>query len=159
MMLKGNRSLVETRPPTVEDMRSMSSITWRCARQGRAWTGCFRLVGRCDITDFEEVMAGILSSGILYWILSFWSRPWWLCWGEKGRCKIFFKTVIIPVKDVFINTLFQIFVSFKWVLINVFCFHRIVKTFHWSIIIWISSLLKFLIMSFSAQKAMNSLNV
>ncbi len=55
-VLKGNMSLVGTRPPTVEEFESYKSYQKRRLSITPGITGLWQISGRNDITDFEEVV-------------------------------------------------------------------------------------------------------
>ena len=55
-VLKGNMSLVGTRPPTLEEFESYKSYQKRRLSISPGITGLWQISGRSDITDFEEVV-------------------------------------------------------------------------------------------------------
>ena len=55
-VLKGNMSLVGTRPPTVEEFESYKGYQKRRLSISPGITGLWQISGRSDITDFEEVV-------------------------------------------------------------------------------------------------------
>lgn len=55
-VLKGNMSLVGTRPPTVEEFESYKGYQKRRLSISPGITGLWQISGRSDITDFDEVV-------------------------------------------------------------------------------------------------------
>ena len=55
-VLKGDMSLVGTRPPTVDEFRQYESYQKRRLSAKPGITGLWQVSGRNDITDFEEVV-------------------------------------------------------------------------------------------------------
>lgn len=55
-VLKGDMSLVGTRPPTVEETRGYSHSHWRRLSIKPGITGMWQVSGRSSITDFDEVV-------------------------------------------------------------------------------------------------------
>lgn len=55
-VLKGEMSLVGTRPPTVDEVKKYSNLHYRRISIKPGITGMWQISGRSDITDFEEVV-------------------------------------------------------------------------------------------------------
>jgi len=55
-VLKGDMSLVGTRPPTVDEFRNYSNYHKRRLSMKPGITGMWQVSGRSDITDFEEIV-------------------------------------------------------------------------------------------------------
>ena len=55
-VLRGNMSLVGTRPPTVDEYRQYESHHKRRLSMKPGITGLWQISGRSDIEDFEEVV-------------------------------------------------------------------------------------------------------
>ena len=55
-VLKGDMSLVGTRPPTVDEFEQYSAYHKKRLCQKPGLTGVWQVSGRSDITDFEEVV-------------------------------------------------------------------------------------------------------
>ena len=83
-VLKGDMSLVGTRPPTVGEFKEYSNYHKRRLSMKPGITGMWQVSGRSDITDFEEVVR-LDCSYIDNW--SFWLD-----------IKILFKTVAVVLK-------------------------------------------------------------
>ena len=56
-VLKGDMSLVGTRPPTVDEFKQYEARHKRRLSMKPGLTGLWQVSGRSDITDFEEVVA------------------------------------------------------------------------------------------------------
>ena len=55
-VLKGDMSLVGTRPPTVDEVSAYERSHWRRISIKPGITGMWQVSGRSDIKDFEEVV-------------------------------------------------------------------------------------------------------
>jgi exopolysaccharide biosynthesis polyprenyl glycosylphosphotransferase len=83
-VLKGDMSLVGTRPPTVEEYEQYDAHHKRRMATKPGITGMWQVSGRSDITDFEEVVA-LDTKYIMEWSL-------------KLDLKILLKTVLVVLK-------------------------------------------------------------
>ena len=78
-VLRGDMSLVGTRPPTLDEFEQYSSHHKRRLSMRPGITGLWQVSGRSQIEDFEEVVrldCQYIDNWSPAWILRSCSRPW-----------------------------------------------------------------------------------
>ena len=83
-VLRGDMSLVGTRPPTVDEYEQYDSHHKRRLSMKPGITGLWQVSGRSDIQDFEEVVK------LDVWYIDNWSL--------KLDVKLLFKTIAVVIK-------------------------------------------------------------
>ncbi len=81
-VLKGDMSLVGTRPPTVDEFEQYSAYHKKRLCRTPGLTGIWQVSGRSTITDFEEIVkldVQYIENWSFGWILRYCLRQWRLC--------------------------------------------------------------------------------